>query len=948
MSIIREAISRARFQRFSLWPVLRKRKCPVRLFLVVATSLIYILGFIPLYRATRTGALAGLSLVPVALVAWFWGLAAGLIAALLMAATTAVQMQLVFADLFVARLSSIGISAGMGAITALCTGYMAGLKQRLEREIQERIQQQQALQDAEKRLRLILRSVLTGIVVVDAESHRILDVNPVAERMIGANREDIIGHECYRFICPAERGRCPITDLGYKLEHAERVLLTADGREIPVLKSVTPIEINGRTLLLDSFVDLSERRAMEAELRRAKEEAEIANRLKSQFLANMSHEIRTPMNGIIGMTGLLLDTELTAEQREYAERVASSAEALLSVINDILDFSKIEAGKLELEKVDFDLRMLLEEVSDILAVKPQEKGLEYVCLVEPDVPSRLRGDEGRLRQVLNNLIGNAIKFTNEGEVAVLVSLEKETKDMAMIRFAVRDTGIGIDSSIVPTLFRAFTQADASTTRKYGGTGLGLAICKSLVEMMGGQIGVQSELGKGSEFWFVLPLEKQLGEEQPRQSASASLCNYRILVVDDNETNRLLLKKLLQSWGCRYEEAGEAVKALTLLRSGVAQGDPFHIAILDMQMPGIDGEMLGRLIKEDSTLADVELIMMTSLNRQGERERLRRLGFAAYLTKPVKQSQLFDCLVDIIGLNDQAEEEGKPHEEDVVVAPKGQSLARVLLAEDNITNQLVGLKMLERLGYRADAVANGQEALHALATIPYDLVLMDVQMPVMDGFEATRRIRSGQGGVLNPNVPIIALTAHAMKGDRERCLAAGMNAYVAKPVTLKALADALEGCLAPHLRADERAMRSPAIPQENETPVYDWATLQENLSDVPDMVVLVLQTFAQDVPQRLSALQDSLRNGDAARFRREAHGLKGAARTVGALALAKVAQQAENAGERGDLEAMNDSLVALKREFVRLEGVWAAEGYAIQRAEIEGFFGEPGYAGGASV
>jgi two-component system, sensor histidine kinase and response regulator len=786
----------------------------------------------------------------------------------------------------------------------------------LLRDITERKRVEQTLEENEQRLRLILQSVLTGIVLIDAETHEIVEVNPVAERMIGRSRQEIIGRECFCFICPSERGRCPISDLGYTVEHAEWVMLTADGRELPVLKSVIPIEINGRKMLLDSFVDLSQQRQLELDLRAAKEQAEAANKLKSQFLATMSHEIRTPMNGVIGMIGLLMDTELSAEQQDFCQRAASSAEALLTLINDILDFSKIEAGKLDLEILDFDLRTTIEEVSDILAVKPQEKGLEYICFLDPQAPSRLRGDEGRLRQVLNNLVGNAIKFTDEGEVALHVTLEHETEDTATLRFTVRDTGIGISDDRVSRLFTAFTQADASTTRRYGGSGLGLAISRQLVEMMGGQIGVQTELGRGSSFWFTVTLDKQEEQHDALPADPTQLAQNRILIVDDNDTNRLLLAKLLSSWGCRHAEAADAEDALRFLWQGIIDGDPFQIALLDMQMPDVNGDELGQRIKGDPALAKTHLILLTSLGYTAQ----RTADFDACLTKPVKQSQLYDRLVDVLSLRVQPAEaevhaDGDGQDADGgVISREQRRQVRILLAEDNVTNQLVALKMLDKLGYRADVVANGQEALHALASIPYDLVLMDVQMPEMDGLEATRRIRAGEAQVRAPQVPIIAMTAHAMKGDREKCLAAGMDAYVSKPVRVEALETALECCLASLdlNAAAAQPQASPGSDMEEVAPaVLDLATLYTDLGDDAEMLELVLQTFYDDTPRRLEALRAALAEKDADAVQRQAHSIKGSAGTIGALTLQELCHGAEMNAANGDLAAVAANLAALE-------------------------------------
>ncbi|MEN6448327.1 MAG: response regulator, partial [Syntrophaceae bacterium] len=576
-----------------------------------------------------------------------------------------------------------------------------------------------------------------------------------------------------------------------------------------------------------------------------------------------------------------------------------------------------------LETLDFDLRALLDDFAAALALRAHDKGLEFICAASPDVPACLRGDPGRLRQILTNLAGNAVKFTHKGEIVVRATLVSETGDETVVRFSIKDTGIGIPAQKQEYLFQKFTQADASTTRKYGGTGLGLAISKQLAGMMGGEIGVNSEEGLGSEFWFTVRLAKQPEEAQEKIIPPAEIRGAHVLVVDDSATNREVLTTQLRSWGVRAQEVEDGPAALKALRCAHDAGDPFLIAILDMQMPGMDGAALGQVIRMDEKLNDTHLVLFSSLGQRGDARRMEEIGFSAYLTKPARQSELFGCLSAALA-GPASARTAQPIVTCHTLRERRGGAVRTLLAEDNITNQQVAVAILRRIGVQADAVANGAEAIKALETIPYDLVLMDVQMPVMDGLEATRSIRDPKSRVRNRQIPIIAMTAHAMQGDRERCLDAGMNDYVSKPVEPRVLAEVLEKWLprkpgvSAGQRPDDAAEPAAATVLEAGATVFDRTGVMARLMGDEDLVRMVADGFLQDIPRQIEALKGYLETGDAPGAERQAHTIKGASANVGGEALRAVAFEIEKAGKAGDLEVVRARLPELETQFVRLK------------------------------
>jgi two-component system sensor histidine kinase/response regulator len=615
--------------------------------------------------------------------------------------------------------------------------------------------------------------------------------NPGAERLYGYAAAEVMGRDV-RILIPEYHRQAEDAVLAAVMDGGEACSfeterLRKDGSIVPVSLTVSPIRgEHGVRGIATIGQDITARRAAEAELLAAREAALESSRLKSEFLATMSHEIRTPMNGVLGLTALLLDTPLDQTQRKYAEGVQTAAEALLTLINDILDFSKLEAGKIDLDVTSFDPRNLVEEVAALLSEDAQGKGLELIAYCRPDVPERLAGDAGRIRQILLNLASNAVKFTPSGEVAIRVNVAEQDAGKAVLRFEVSDTGIGIEPADHLRLFDSFSQADASTTRRYGGTGLGLAICRSLTEAMGGDIGLNSAPGAGSTFWFAVRLpvtEASAGNPEPL--VTRLLAGLRVLVVDDNATNRLVLESQLTAWGMRPDAVADAGTALNRSRAAAAAGQPYDIAVLDMCMPEMDGLELAHELTADPALRGIRLVMLTSTSQVTKTE-LAAAGIREWLTKPVRGSELHDRLMRLMAGTLPAVTVPAAARHPRADMP---SRGRILVVEDNEVNQLVARGMVTKLGYRADVVADGAEAVSATAARSYAAVLMDCHMPVMDGFEATRAIRAREGD--NPaRLPIIAMTAGAQDEDRDRCLAAGMDAYLSKPVDLAALDEAL--------------------------------------------------------------------------------------------------------------------------------------------------------------
>ena len=756
-----------------------------------------------------------------------------------------------------------------------------------------------------------------AIVCFDGGMHIVL-FNHGAERIFGWPEAETLGRGIDMLLPPRHRANHAKLVEGFRASGdvarrmGERRAISAvrrDGSEFPAEASISRLETDGTVVFTVILRDITARVERERELEAAKESAEAAMQAKSMFLANMSHEIRTPLNAVIGMTSLLLNTRIDDEQRDYAETVRASSEALLTIINDILDYSKIEVGKLEIERYPFDLRRALEEAMDLISAEAGEKNINLAYFIDDSVPASLVGDVTRLRQILVNLPSNAIKFTHRGEVLISVSGVQREGQHHEITFAVRDTGIGIPADKVANLFQSFTQVDASTTRKYGGTGLGLAISRRLAEMMGGRMWVESEVGAGSTFHFTITAEaagSQLANNF-LQEFSAALAGKRVLIVDDNSTNRRILVKQSLVWGMLPSAAASGIEALDFVRHGQA----FDVGILDMSMPEMDGLALALEIRKLRDAQSLPLVMLTSVfNQRTMDDKMGRAAFAAYLNKPIKPAALLDVLLHAMRVARPAAEARPAPVPEVSLA---ESLPlKILVAEDNTVNQKVVQQLLAHLGYRADLVASGIEVLDALERQEYDVILMDVQMPDMDGLEATRRLKERFGDAA-PRV--VAMTASALAGDREKCLASGMDAYISKPVELAQIRTVLSlaagGAKEPPAHESRRAddMDSPIIDRRRIDQLFD---LQD--AEQPTMVADLVALFLADTPRHLEHLARAIRDGDAGRMADAAHRYLSSIENLGARRMRAYCMELERLGRAGMVAGADSCLELLRSEF----------------------------------
>jgi two-component system sensor histidine kinase/response regulator len=743
-----------------------------------------------------------------------------------------------------------------------------------------------------------------AIIILDLDE-RVVSCNPAFENLFGHSQDEVLGRNLDQLLVATNGQRSEAEaytrkSLDGALIHILAQRQRKDGSQVDVEVFGLPVMVDGQRVgAVGMYHDISE-------LVRARREAEAADQAKSEFLANMSHEIRTPMNGVMGMIELTLDTPLTDEQRDFLGAAHESAESLLSLLNDILDFSKIEAGHLEVENIPFNLRTTVEGVADTLARRAEARGLEMACYIQEDCPTFVRGDPGRLRQVLVNLVGNAIKFTDQGEVVIRAEIEAETPTGVLARFAVVDTGIGIPLDRQAAVFERFMQVDGSTTRRHGGAGLGLAISRELVGVLGGTIGLQSEPGQGSTFWFTLPLEKHSEPVPMPLAAPEELHGMHILAVDDNATSRTILTKMLRGYGCRVETASSGPEALKLLRAAAQSGESFRVALLDMQMPEMDGEALARSVKDDPAIRDVILVVLTSMGQRGDAARLQSVGVAGYLLKPIKRAQLLDALKAILGYGLQKADDLKPRMITRHTLSEQRDL-RILLAEDNAINRKLAVTLLTRAGYSVETVENGDQAVEALKDRQYALVLMDVQMPEVDGFEATARIRAHEGEARR--TPIIAMTAYAMTGDRERCLAAGMDDYLAKPLQARDLFGMIERWT----RIPSAKFEVGPVPADDGSAVLNRAKGLFYCNGDQDLFAELLTSFVAGLPGDVDRLKLSLASNDVRTFTRIAHTIKSVAATFGAERLFDVARELEAIGVEGNVDAAPPLVSRLEAE-----------------------------------
>ena len=783
------------------------------------------------------------------------------------------------------------------------------------------------VQASADQLRLLTDAAPVGIFQTDAEN-RYIYTNPRWTEITGIPPGDAVGQAWDSIIGPEQRASLAAEVAGgdmspKELSHRFEIPLPRSAPRIVLVTSKSMLRSDGGISgWVGTLADITAEAGAEAAMSAARDEATEASRLKSDFLANISHEIRTPMNGVIGMTDLLLETDLGPVQRDYAQTVRNSGEALLTIISDLLDYSKVEAGKLEIEDIEFNVRAVIDDVVDLLAGQAQTKGLELLAALDGTVPTVVSGDPGRVRQVLTNLIGNAIKFTQTGEIVIRVTVAEHIADGTVVRFEVSDTGDGIAPDKIGLVFQPFVQADTSTSRRYGGTGLGLAISNQLVSLMGGELGVSSELGEGSTFWFTICVHSDPTQStQELQSPEAGLAGLTALIVDDSATQRSVLSGYLTDWGMTVTTAESGPAALATMRSAAVRGAPFAVALIDRSMPGMDGLELKNIILVDPALSS-RLVLMTGLGKERSASDTAESGVCAALSKPIHLEDLHACVRIAVGFTDaddapmqtllrshsRSGEQGKQG---------GQPVGRLLLAEDNVINQKVAVAMLSNAGYRVDTVLNGAAAVRAVAAQPYDAILMDCQMPELNGYEATAAIRVQEGA--GRHTPIIALTAGARREDRERCLAEGMDGYLAKPINKDALLDLVARSV------NDGVTLTAALPRIGRTTTAELSIDHGDLDELRllaaaaehDFVTELIDQFFSDTDLQLVALRAASARGDAVAVGRIAHSIMGSGGQLGGRRLAMSCGRLETKAIAGDLSDGQDDLSEVETDYQEL-------------------------------
>ncbi|MCP4605266.1 MAG: response regulator [Proteobacteria bacterium] len=794
----------------------------------------------------------------------------------------------------------------------------------ISKDITDRKRVEEALHKNEEKYRTLFESSKDAILILDPGAGY-LDCNHAALEMFGVSSKEEFLKLNPAFLSPEyqpngllsaeqaeERIRKTLKDGSNSFEWTHKQV---DGREFQAHVLATRLNLGDRVLLQETIRDITDRKQAEKAYKCAKEAAEAANQAKDGFLANVSHELRTPMNGVMGMGHLLVETELSDEQRDYVETINQCADHLLGVINDILEFSKIKSQSLEFEILDFDLTGILEEVLDQMALQAEKKGLELTCVIRRGVPALLRGDPGRLRQVLINIVNNAVKFTHKGEVKIEVSLVEESNTSAKVRFTVFDTGIGIPKDKVGLIFDSFSQVDNSYTRTHGGAGLGLAISKQIAELMGGRIDVKSEEDKGSTFEFTAILAKTPNHPD-RFSEYEQLEGLRVLIIDDNTPSRSALKAMLEACGCTIGEASSGDQAIGQIYRAREGGSPYQVALVDAEMSGMKSATLYREIAEDSGLKDTLLVALLPLSGQIRPASFEEDPFSSFLIKPVKQFKLYGCLRNLV--NGEPAHYSTPLPSSVagqVTYGIPNNKAHVLVVEDNISNQKVVVAALKKIGCRADTAANGKEALKALQMIPYDLVLMDVQMPIMDGLKATRTIRHSTTDIINPDIPIIAMTAYAFDKDREGCLEAGMNDYLSKPTHIAKLREVVEKYSTSSFHGENS---QGTVREHSPKATFDGSSFLLRLDDDKEACWEIAKGFIEDVPHQIAKLGYAFDENDAKQVASLAHTLEGASANIGALTFCSAAIELEKLARIQDLNAARSQMEQLEAEFEHLK------------------------------